>query len=94
MENIDLGTGLGGIALTVLILREVFSFVKSTKVPNGSAPVSILNLSNGGDGIVDAALIALGPYLAPGRIVVPKSNGSPIMATSGFVSTIHARASS
>ena len=37
MENIDLGTGLGGIALTVLILREVFSFVKSTKVPNGSA---------------------------------------------------------
>ncbi len=37
----------------------------------------MLNRQNGGDGIVDAALIALGPYLAPGRIVVPKSNGSP-----------------
>jgi TolA-binding protein len=37
MEDFDLGTGLGAIALTVLILREVFSFVKSTKTPNGSA---------------------------------------------------------
>jgi hypothetical protein len=33
---------------------------------------------------VDAALIARGPYLAPGRIVVPKSNGSPIIYISGF----------
>lgn len=37
MENLDIGTGLGGIALTILILREVFSFIKSTKAPNGSA---------------------------------------------------------
>jgi TolA-binding protein len=36
MENLDFGTGLGGIALTILILREVFSFIKSTKGPNGS----------------------------------------------------------
>ena len=37
--------------------------------------------------MVEAALIARGPYLAPGRIVVPKSNGSPIIATSGFTSS-------
>ena len=35
-------------------------------------------------GTVEAARIALGPYLAPGRMVVPKSKGSPMMATSGL----------
>jgi hypothetical protein len=43
----------------------------------------MLKCSYGGEGTVEAALIALGPYLAPGLIVVPKSKGSPIIATSG-----------
>ena len=43
----------------------------------------MLKCSYGGEGTVEAALIARGPYLAPGRIV-PKSKGSPIMATSGL----------